>query len=224
MWVYIYQRFSLNHTQSLCCSLFSFTSSSSKLLYHLHLTFHPFLSLLCLSSYNKSSFLGRSPQSRIRLSHGQVMRENSDLFSSLLLHLSLFQFHFLGSFLLLYSHSHTYIQPHPDCNNSSNDNNGDVKKHNIKITNTLMSVHLCVCTVSLKLLAVKKIIKKKSDLCVSVCEKTRDWESWREKETEKDSKNEFAGMLYIWSLPLQFKQSRLCWQPPLPSPNGLHHV
>lgn len=31
-------------------------------------------------------------------------------------------------------------------------------------------------------------------------------------------------MLYIRSLPFQFKQSRLCWQPLLPSPNGLHHV
>lgn len=61
------------------------------------------------------------------------------------------------------------------------------------------SVSVCVCELSKK--------KKKG---------TSQRETARQRE--------FAGMLYIRSLPLQFKQSRLCWQPRLPPPNGLHHV
>lgn len=124
-----------------------------------HPTLHPLRLCLRLTLLlrNKSSFLGRSQQSRRRLSHGWLLRENADLSSSLLLHRSFFSLSFLALFLpsaLLYSHSPVQPPSLPDCNNSNNDNNGDgpgdgdVKKHNIEITNTLSnqwpSFDLCV--------------------------------------------------------------------------------
>lgn len=108
--------------------------------------------------------LGRSQsQSSIRLSHEFVLRENTDLSSSLLLRLLLFSLLFFSS----------PVSPHAplsvpsclpsslmDCNNKRNDNNGDgglgddVKKHNITITNTHRAANgqrltsaliMCVC-------------------------------------------------------------------------------
>lgn len=149
-------------------------------------------------------------QSAARLSHGGVLRENADLLSSLTLCLSFFSLSFFStkfSVLLMLPFFLPCCLPQSliDCNNRNNDNNGDggrdgdVKKHNITITNTLCSqwpwTDLCdserVC------------------VCLCVCE---------------GEESMVAGMLYIRSLPLQFKQSRLCWQSALPSPNGLHHV
>lgn len=70
-------------------------------------SFSPF-SFLSLTSRNKSSFLGRSRQSGIRLSHGWLLRENVDLLSSLLLFPSFFSLSLLAVFSpqrSFYSHS-----------------------------------------------------------------------------------------------------------------------
>lgn len=120
----------------------------------------------------------------------------------------------------------------PDCNNSNNDNNGDgpgdgdVKKHNIRITNTLSnqwpSFDLCGCEY---VRTCAHTLSWASETQICVCVRERGGEPKRKKRQRKTVRErEFAGMLYIRSLPLQFKQSRLCWQPPLPTPNGLHHV
>lgn len=159
-----------------------------------------------------------------------MLRENADLLSSLLLCLPFFSLSFLGSLFrsaLLYSCSSVHPPSLPDCNNSNNDNNGDrpgdgdVKKHNIRITNTLSnqwpSFDLCACECVCTCVHTLPWASETQTFCV--------WESWgvrRHRKTETE--REFAGMLYIRSLPLQFKQSRLCWQPPLLTPNGLHHV
>lgn len=95
----------------------SFFPYSSLLLLRpfLHLLLTPFsitsfapFSFLSLTSRNKSSFLGRSQQSGIRLSHGWLLRENADLLSSLLLFPSFFSLSLLAVFSpqrSFYSHS-----------------------------------------------------------------------------------------------------------------------
>lgn len=93
----------------------SFFPYSSLPLPFLHLLLTPFsitsfspFSFLSLTSRNKSSFLGRSRQSGIRLSHGWLLRENADLLSSLLLFPSFFSLSLLAVFSpqrSFYSHS-----------------------------------------------------------------------------------------------------------------------
>lgn len=78
---------------------------------------------------------------------------------------------------------------------------------------------MCVRTYAFCRASESRILCVFKSVCVCVSE-LRKKKSQRKTVRER----EFAGMLYIRSLPLQFKQSRLCWQPPLPSPNGLHHV
>lgn len=165
---------------------FFFFPHSSLLLPFLHLlltafsitSFSPF-SFLSLTSRNKSSFLGRSRQSGIRLSHGWLLRENADLLSSLLLFpsfFSLFVGGFLPSALLLFSLSR--IAPSlPDCNNSNNDNNGDgpcdgdVKKHNIRITNTLSNQWPSSDLRGRERTWKRADVLLKSRICVCVCER-----------------------------------------------------
>lgn len=88
---------------------------SSRLLLHLLLTpfsitsFSPFSSLF-LTSCNKFSFLGRSQQSGIRLSHGWLLRENADLLSSHLLLPSFFSL----SLLAVFSPQHSFYSHYPE--------------------------------------------------------------------------------------------------------------